>query len=113
MTKSTTQRLLGLVAAGALIGAAVVSAPDANASPQSYIADLESSPWQFTGPAASYVAVGYGVCHRLQAGFSQYELVTWVIGNTGAGIYAPQAAYIVESAEVHLCGAGSGGGRTA
>ena len=110
MTKNTTQRLLGLVAAGALIGAAVVYAPSAHASPQSYISDLEASPWNFTGPKASYLAVGYGVCHRQAYGWSQDTLIEWVIANTGAGIYVPQAQYIVEAAELDLC---SGGGQTA
>ena len=53
-------------------------------------------------------AIGYAVCHRIEMGYNQTDLVNFVVRNTGDGVYAAQAAYVVEAAEVHLCGGGSG-----
>lgn len=93
-------------AVAAAVTLAVAGAPAANADVDSYIRDLEASPWGFYGAKATYISIGYGVCHRIQIGYTQWQLATWVVANTGTGIFSAQAHYIVEAAEVHLCGAG-------
>lgn len=92
-----------LVVAGMVAGVGL--AAEAKASPASYIADLEASPWGFYGSKALWVTIGYGVCHRLAAGFNQAQVTDWVVRSTGEGVYTLQANYVVEAAEVHLCGA--------
>ena len=86
----------------------LLSAPPANATVDGYLNDLSSSPWGFTGPIETWVGIGYAVCHRIEMGYDQTDLVNFVVRNTGQGVYAPQAAYVVEAAEVHLCGGGTG-----
>lgn len=104
--------LIAVVSFLILVGNGIAYATtEAHASPASYIDDLENSPWAFYGDIQTWMAIGYGICHRLEVGFSQSDLIHWVVINTGEGIYGPQAAYVVEAAEVHLCG--GGGGRTA
>lgn len=98
-----------LVAVG-LTALAIGTAAPAQASPSSYLDDLSSSPWGFYGDIETWLAIGYAVCHRIEMGYNQTDLVNFVVRNTGQGVYGPQAAYVVEAAEVHLCG---GGGRTA
>lgn len=98
---SIWKKACAAVAAAAAI--AVAGAPAANASVDSYIWDLEMSPYGFYGPKSTYIAIGYGVCHRIDAGFTQWRLTTWVVASTGIGIYTAQAQYIVEAAEIHLC----------
>ena len=103
MRKSTVRRMLQGIGVGGLIGAAILSSPAAHADVGSYIADLQNSPWNFTGPVGSFIAVGEGVCHREAYGWNQEQLVDWVVGVTGAGILEGQAQYIVEAAEIDLC----------
>ena len=97
-----------LVALIAALLIALGTAPPAQATVDAYLNDLASSPWGFTGPIETWVTIGYAVCHRIEMGYNQTDLVNFVVRNTGDGVYAAQAAYVVEAAEVHLCGGGSG-----
>ena len=100
--------MIAKLAAAGLTALALATAAPAQASPASYLDDLSSSPWGFYGPIETWLTIGYAVCHRIEMGYDQTDLVNFVVRNTGQGIYAAQAAYVVEAAEVHLCGGGTG-----
>ena len=95
-----------LVALIAALLIALGTAPPAQATVDGYLNDLASSPWGFTGPIETWVTIGYAVCHRIEMGYNQTDLVNFVVRNTGQGVYGPQAAYVVEAAEAHLCNPG-------
>lgn len=89
--------------AAASIAAAIALAPTARADEQSYINELEASGHGFYGNTMSFLALGYGVCGLAGNGWTQGELATWVVANSGQGIYYPEAMTIVRAAEIYLC----------
>jgi hypothetical protein len=91
------------VAIGGPVVAGLATAPAAQATANSYLNDIYSSHYNFTGPPSAYMNVGNGVCRFHRSGDSQGDIIDWVINNTGPGIYWDQAKFITESAEIFLC----------
>jgi hypothetical protein len=82
---------------------ALLLAPTASADSTSYVNDIYGSSYGFYGPASDYMSLGNGVCSLVSQGFNQNAITNWVVRNSGPGIFAAQAQYIMISAEVYLC----------
>lgn len=88
-------KLMAALAALVISLAALFGAAPAQASPSSYLNDLSNSPWGFYGDVETWLAIGYAVCHRIEMGWNQTELVNFVVGNTGAGDQPTGPVYYV------------------
>jgi Protein of unknown function (DUF732) len=96
--KAITGSLLGLAIG---VGVVTTSTGTAQADPGSYVGDLAQA--GFTGPTAAALDLGYAVCDRVAAGYTQAELIEFVWNNTGDSVDRAEAKFIVESAEMFLC----------
>lgn len=92
---------LWMMACGALIAAALMSTPQAQASPWQYLSILENN--GYYGPAPTWLQMGYAICNGEAAGQSRGSIVTDIVMITGPGIYTADAEFIVDLANAQLC----------
>jgi len=93
-------KLLYCAAGGAAIGAMLLASPDANATPSSYLYALGAA--GYSGPDVTYLTIGEWVCDR-QGIYTDYEMATAIVANTGVGIYMPEGYEIIRIARSELC----------
>jgi len=97
--------LVAIFAVGALVfGLAELGIARANANVDSYIWSLENdSGYDFYGPKAVFIDLGYRICSDKYAGWSRPQVVAAAYVNPYIDLTLDAANRVVTHAENHLC----------